>query len=311
MKDYIKYVTSVIIWTGSVFLTLLVCNMNFRKNCSKEIIQAKPDVSTAVFGSSTGECAINDEMLEHYKNFCYSGLRLAIGADFYKAVIDANPQFQTIILCFDRFQFYSHSDKVILGEKASYYRAFSNHIAYFQLETIRSLSTEMLVKCYIGANVMLFSPRKVSFGYRKIIGSKLRQPGFLWNDVYFDKMYKIKKDIPYNATIKTHRLNQNALKSLIAHCHRMNKTVVILSTPMYHLDNWFGRKGYEDFLGTLDERVLIADYSDFPMPSDDYYGDVIHLNYKGAEYFSKHLKEYGLQAIPVKEYLKLKKTDSN
>jgi hypothetical protein len=46
----------------------------------------------------------------------------------------------------------------------------------------------------------------------------------------------------------------------------------------------------KEFRDTYLPGIKYVDYSAFPLP-DSCYGDAVHLNYKGAEIFSKYLQE--------------------
>ena len=48
--------------------------------------------------------------------------------------------------------------------------------------------------------------------------------------------------------------------------------------------------GYRELIREeLGDSTLVADYSRFVFPDDSYYGDLEHLNRKGATYFSEHI----------------------
>lgn len=298
MKDFIKYIAIVILAAFCTYYALVICAIFLKKSLD---LRAPAEVTTAVFVNSTGECAIDDSILDDYKNYCASGLNYYMAEEYIKEALKQSPQIKTAVLCFDCFQYMSYSNRGIGNYKPSEYSFYSGFIAFDELKILHKYSLSEVIKLTISSN-LLISPLKAQFGYNRLVRYKLRESIEKWNQLYPEI-----KDIPYEETKVESSYNISALLRIIHFCRQKGVNVVILSTPMYHLERWYGRTGYYDFLNTLDESVQIADYSDFSMPSDDCYGDVIHLNYKGAEYFSKHLKGHGLQAIPVKEYLKNKK----
>ena len=54
------------------------------------------------------------------------------------------------------------------------------------------------------------------------------------------------------------------------------------------------------------DDTLIADYEDFEFPDDSYYGDVHHLNSKGADYFTSYLAKNGIKVQKLHEWLREK-----
>ena len=299
MKTYFKYLLSVVLFAFISYYSLFFFAICYIRNTD---LQAPAGVTTAVLGNSVGADSIDDSILVDFKNYCCSGLNFDIEEGFIKAVVDQNPQIKDIILCFDVVQYGGYLNSNLRHYKPSEYKYVGGYIAYDN-KAINKYSWYELIKWTIGSNILI-EPIGIFFGYDRLIRDKIYQEIEMRN-----RDFKGIIDIPYKEAKISRSYNHDALKRAIYYAQEKGLSVILLSTPMYQLDRWYGRTGYYDFLNTLDERVQIADYTDFPMPSDDYYGDVIHLNYKGAEYFSKHLKEHGLKAIPVKEYLRQRADD--
>lgn len=297
MKGLFKYILTVALAAIISYYALVVCVIYYKQTID---LSAPVDVTTAVFGNSTGECAIDDSILTNYKNYCASGLNYDMEEEYIKAVLEQNPQINTAILCFDMFQYTCYPNKSLRHHTPPEYSFYSGFIAFDRFKILIKYPLSEVIKFTVSSN-LLIAPLKAQFGYNKLVRNKLEE-----SIKKRDHLYPEIKNIPYEKAKVESSYNISALLRIIHFCRQKGVNVVILSTPMYHLDRWYGKSGYYDFLNTLDESVQIADYSDFPMPSDDHYGDVIHLNYKGAEYFSKHLKEHGLHVTPVKKYLQTK-----
>ena len=55
-------------------------------------------------------------------------------------------------------------------------------------------------------------------------------------------------------------------------------------------------EGYRKLIcSALGDSTLVAEYSRFVVPDSTYYGDLEHLNTKGAIYFAEHVVRDGLQ----------------
>lgn len=297
MKDLIKYLLFTFVG-GSILYALLVVSTFFYRDLVKWRLDA--DVTTVVFGNSTGEAAINDALLDKVKNLCKSGTPYTLNQHFITNVIEANPQIRTVLFCFDPFTYAAASDKGLLEARPSYFREYSGMVSYMGFNIFHEFNTSQILSALLRSNYLLYVP-KMTIGYRRLTANNLHRGG--WSAEAYDKAHPTIFDRPFAETRHSQRIEQHALRHVISFCLERGIRVTIIATPMYHIDRWFGRKGYEEFLSTLDERVFIADYSTLPMPSDEYYADVQHLNYKGATFFSEHIRKNGLQAIPLKEYL--------
>lgn len=82
--------------------------------------------------------------------------------------------------------------------------------------------------------------------------------------------------------------------------------MVVLNTPIYKtLGVFLDDDGYKKLiLSELGDSTLIADYICFEFPDDSYYGDVEHLNKKGAEYFSSYIAKNGVSFQYLVDYCK-------
>jgi hypothetical protein len=66
--------------------------------------------------------------------------------------------------------------------------------------------------------------------------------------------------------------------------------LILINTPVYKPEIYESIDKLNDFYDTYLSGVKYLDYSAFPLP-DSCYGDIGHLNYKGAQIFSKYLQE--------------------
>jgi hypothetical protein len=73
-------------------------------------------------------------------------------------------------------------------------------------------------------------------------------------------------------------------------CKSENVELLLINTPIYKPEIYGDIDKLNEFYNTYFSEVKYLDYSAFPLP-DFCYGDIGHLNYKGAEIFSKYLQE--------------------
>ena len=95
------------------------------------------------------------------------------------------------------------------------------------------------------------------------------------------------------------------LKRIKEYCNEHKKTLIVLSTPVYKIPDMIDDSGYYSIIRSeLGDSALIADYSRFEFPDSTYYADLEHLNSRGAEYFSKHIAQNGLELKYAIDYCK-------
>ena len=292
MKDLLKYALLAVSTACILYTALLFVSIIYVQNAS---LKADSKVTTAVFGNSVGETSINDTILDDYANYCISGTSFYILEDFIYSAVDANPRIKRIVLTFDP-NLYHYGDDGFNNASIEYYRNHFPLAVYSGFKMFDRYTFPQVCKFLSYARLS-----KPHYGYSRINRRNIHQGQ--WSVPWFNERHKELQDIPYEKNILISSLNLTALRRIADRLISQGKEVVILSTPTYHLDNYFGRKGYNDYLSTLNDAVLIADYSDFQMPSDDYYGDVVHLNDIGSDYFSNHIKEFHLKSEPLKTYL--------
>ncbi|MCQ2289571.1 MAG: hypothetical protein MJZ74_10805 [Muribaculaceae bacterium] len=85
-------------------------------------------------------------------------------------------------------------------------------------------------------------------------------------------------------------------------CASKGVQMVILNYPKYQREKYYERSKAWDYYATLPTSVLIADYEHFALPDTTYYANTTHLNYRGAEFFTKHIKEHGLKTLTPRQW---------
>ena len=274
-------------------------------------LKLAPTITHALFGASNGQCAINDQIWNECKNLGYSTMRFSLQEDFIKKILITNPHINTVLLSYNPYIYYKFTDEQFHNYTSPLFAKHSAHIAYTSYYDIVAKYTAKQILLYFSGNWIIANPSfDVMRGYDRLRCHNLHHGQ--WSIENYDANFPTQIDVSYEEAKKTCNIELQSIRDIITFCHDHNINVVILWTPMYHLDRWISSSGFDDFLSTLDKRIRIADYSDFTMPDDDYYADVQHLNDKGSDYFSTYIKTHGLKTESLEEYLKRKgKTLSN
>ncbi|MDR2414458.1 MAG: hypothetical protein LBD64_05695, partial [Odoribacteraceae bacterium] len=85
-------------------------------------------------------------------------------------------------------------------------------------------------------------------------------------------------------------LQKEYLLKIVDLCRSRNVELILINTPTYKPEKYGNLDKLRAYYNTYLPGVKYMDYSAFPLP-DSCYGDISHLNYKGAEVFSKYLQE--------------------
>jgi hypothetical protein len=240
-----------------------------------------------ILGDSHPECALNDSIIERSKN-------LAQSADTYfyiyyklKKIIEANPTIDTVILGFPGNLFIPERDNWIYGEEylGNKYPKYCHLIA-------------------IEDQVFLFfkNPRAFIIAFKDAMKTDY---GFLFSTIqkvynelnWGGYLYLVRDDIPkilneqdkditrpfYSKSIS--KLNYKNLNKIIDFCANHNKTIILLNVPIHKMSPRDQTLDLANFVKSDFGSVTFWDYSDYKL-EDEEFGDLTHLNYKGAEKFS-------------------------
>ena len=289
------------IFSFFIFLLLFfLFNLSFRtlyfktlpSRLAKNILDK--DIRTVVIGPSNGEFAWNDTIIKHSKNLCSPAKSLHGCYSSLKWVEEYNEaEIDTIILCASFLGFIYFDDKDLnlfvegeycLFEHDAIFNFFKYRLSCWRYLT-SSLNNLSFFDEIIPSGEFRYSHRnKISDPHRfDQINEKIIKAG---GDNNFTESY-----IRENCKYQLHYLSK-----IKDYCTQHGKTLVILSTPIYKIPDMVSYDGYHQLMRKeLGDSALIADYTRFEFPDSTYYADLEHLNFRGAEYFSKHIAKNGLE----------------
>lgn len=260
-------------------------------------------VHTLVVGASNAECAFNDSILPGYLNLASGGLWFTAN---YNSVIWANEYTATgidTVLCqasLVNFLYYTpsaeadvfrfrRSEKMSLLRYGEFLKVFTHKwvgIKSLLLPyTLQDLVAPRAGGCFLSLERdKLHDPRSADYikSFRDVYG----KDGFTEEVLRRDA----KEQVYF-------------LRQIRDYCKAHDIVFVIGHTPFYHISDYVSDRGFRDYLlHEFGPDQLIADYADFHFPDDSYYGDMEHLNRKGAAYLSNHILKHGLSLTTAREY---------
>jgi hypothetical protein len=259
---------------------------------SKASFKLPQDKNILVIGDSHTECAIDDNIFTRSVNVSQSGTAYLYTYCKLKKFLDENPQIDTVLLSFHyRFTKYIEnswmfSDEIIADKIPAYITLMSKE------ELLIYLNNETFIKS------ILQMPQKNLKSILKFI-----QTGNISHtDLNIGKYLRLdrdnlQEDINNYNKISTYQQNEilseyqtNYLLKIAALCKTKQVELILINTPMYNVHKYGNIEELNNFYDTYLKGTKYLDCSGYSLP-DSCYGDVGHLNYKGAEVFSLYLRD--------------------
>ena len=295
MKSFLFKVIIFILITGSSTAGLIVLSDFAIKKRESQLLKVRNDVSVIFAGNSYVECAVNDRLIERTINIAQSGEAYLYSYAKIKAILEHNCQIRTVYIGFSFGDLLIEKEKSwvfsseFITEKIQYYNYLldrseksliikSNPIAY--LSGLTKSVNNNLQSFVISYFYKDFDRSIKNFGgYKHLVRDKLIQ----------DTELNLYKAQPVEKSL----VQEEYLKMISELCRQHSVNLILFCTPKYKSYN----ANIDDNIRQIWLQVRnslpldsLADYSAFILP-DNCYGDLTHLNYKGAEVFSSYLNE--------------------
>lgn len=293
-----KFLIKFIIFAALVILIFAGLVLSSEYVISKrktQLLTLSDEIHYVFAGNSAVECAVNDSIVKHSINIAESGEAYLYSFVKIKALAETNRQLKAIFLGYsfadlllEKEETWVFSDEFIT-EKVQYYNfllgpseiklLFSNNPRAYFKGLMKSVFNN--ISSALKTNSKPKSPGQlINFGsYKYLIRDKLQvDPGV---DIY--------NRGPVLRSVQQERY----LKMISEVCRDHSISLVLFTTPKH--------KSYTDNLGAenrqiwLDVRNALAsdsllDLSTYSLP-DSCFGDLSHLNYRGAKQFSVFLDD--------------------
>lgn len=290
LKFFLFIVASLSLVTGMIFISDILI-----KNNKERLIQVSPEISLVFAGNSTVECSVDDRLINHSINIAQAGEAYLYSYVKIKALLEENPNIRYVLIS------YSYADLLIEKEETW---LLSD---YFMAEKVKSYHY-LLDR---DERVFLFksNPEAYLNGVTKSVIKSLETvaksfatkgngnsiPGFGgYKHLERDKLFLD----PGSETGRDENIQQSSYQirylRMISELCKQNSVKLVLFNPPKHRSynetlNPAARQLWLDVRNSLPSDSLL-DLSGFMMP-DSCFGDLSHLNYRGARVFSQHLNE--------------------
>lgn len=295
MKSFLLKVIIFISITGSLTAGLIVLSEFAVRNRESQLLKVRDDVNMIFAGDSYVECSVNDRIVAHAINIAQSGEAYLYSYSKIKALLEHNSQIRTVYIGYSFGDLLMEKEKSwvfsseFITEKIQYYNYLldplekslilkSNPIAYLSgLTKSVNNNFQVFVKSYFSEDSS--GSIKNFGGYKHLVRDKLN----------LDTVINLYKEQP----VEKSPVQEKYLRMISEVCRQHSVKLVLFSTPKYKSYN----ANIDDNISQIWIQVRnslpldsLADYSAFILP-DNCYGDLTHLNYEGAEVFSRYLNK--------------------
>lgn len=245
-----------------------------------------------VFGDSKPESAFNDDLIENTINLSNSG-----EAYFYtylkaRKFVSNNSQIEAVFIEFSNNSIEQIAESAIWDDVYLPIRlpTYLPHMNYDEIKLIweknrsgflNNLPKSILRNIYRNYKHILFNEK----GFIK----ENRFGGYLFltrnkTDSILSEMSE-KRELE-NSSVQLANSNLTYLSKLINYCHREKVKVYLIRTPLHSkVTNSHNEKLFQEILSKEYAEIEFLDFSKFPLSNSEF-GDLSHLNFKGAEKFS-------------------------
>lgn len=259
-----------------------------------------PEINTIkrqlILGDSNTECALNDTVLYNTTNLSSSGESYFYSFLKLKYLLDNNCVVDTLYLSFSPHNLF---DNGWLYNNGNIYSRFKT---YYSMMSYEDFTYLIKSKPLAVINATRPIPRQLAKDIiLKIEKGKFNVPGgyqYLNRDILQEVIVKLRNNepLPFFKIPKDFTLSKaetTYLKKIISLCASNHIDLFLINTPkrdeLLKYKQYGVTQYYEYYEKTLYD-VKFLDFSKISMP-DEYYGDLVHLNFRGAEYFSKIFKK--------------------
>ena len=247
--------------------------------------------SILILGDSHTECAIDDSIVSKSVNLSKSA-----DAYFYSFVklrkfLKINSDIKTVILGISEKSLYKKNLIYLQNKSNGYFRLMN-------LNDFRVLLEAGGIKAFINLAEASFHNLSRLLTIQESDYRDMRIGGYLYlkRDKLDEAIERYKKQNNFDRAYSENQVEY--LLKIVDLCKKYKVKLILLNTPTYiYYKNENDSYKLNKFIkSSIDDYVVYWDYSNYLLP-DFCYGDFVHLNYKGAEIFSKKLNN------DIKKYL--------
>lgn len=261
----------------------------------RALLNLSPDTYLVFAGNSTVECSVDDRLIDHSINIAQAGEAYLYSYAKIKALLKENPQIRYVFisysyadLLFEKEETWLLSDYFMVEKVQNYHYLLESRERVFLFRSNPEAFLKGLVKSVVKslgtvARSFLTESSENSIpnfgGYKRLVRDKLSiDPGI---------------ETGTDESVQQSTIQIRYLRMISELCQQHSVKLVLFNPPKHK--SYKENVNHEVMQLWLDVRDSLPsdsllDLSGFMMP-DSCFGDLSHLNYRGARVFSHQLKE--------------------
>lgn len=266
-----------------------------------ETLKLPPNTNIVFLGTSHIACAINDNVVKNSFNFARNAENMEFVYCKIKLLKKYNPRLDTIVVGFDNS---------LLIFNTSTPKLYSPY--YYDTYNFRDLKTILTRGKYSYIESHFTQPfnwlklfQVIESYFSPVVDARLLDEigGYIYSNR--DKLDEaIKRHTNRNniqSNIKCDIIAEYFLNEIENYCKKNKITLLFMHTPMHKVVRNDGDLLYERYYKQKYSHIKFYDFREMYLP-DSCFGDLDHLNYKGAKAFSEFLEKEVLhkQNYPIK-----------
>jgi hypothetical protein len=300
MRKFIKL--SILFSSLLLVLTLLFIELSEFIISQKADFKLNKNIKYIVIGHSHPECAFNDSLIDNFKNLAESGESYFYSYIKTKKVIEQNPSLEVIFIEFTNNQIKASMDKWIWNDNYLNYR-------YPRYSPFMDIPDKALLAMNNFDGFIAHSPLSAKQNLGRILARNFNYSDNIGGYMHLDRnktdslLKTAKKIIPINDYSLCEN-NLAYLNKIIKYCKENGKKVILIRSPQHqYYSGYSNESNYQKVRKERFDSIDYLDFSKFKLENKDF-GDLDHLNYKGAKIFSvwfSSILEKGLIEAKEKE----------
>lgn len=285
-----KFIYRVLIFI-SIFFTIFL----FYEILTSKFISLRADFKLSqnpqyiILGNSHPECAFNDSLISNFSNLAQSGESYFYTFQKVKEVLKQNNSVTTIFIEFTNIQIKENMNTWIWGDKYinNKYPKYSNFMNMEDNKLLLYKNHQGFYNAFsISSKNKFLRIIRGDFDYTKEIGG--------YNYLIRDKTDSIlnnSKNLydPNKRIRESHKISKYNilyLHKILNLSDKYNVRMVLIRSPQHNKSSeYFNEIVYQEVLRNSFKNVEYLDLSKFSLKDDDF-GDLEHLNHRGARKFS-------------------------
>lgn len=293
-----KYLSKFLVLVALFVLVLLLFNAAVYWSVRNYPMALPANKNILIVGDSHTECAINDTIFARSHNLSSSGNHY-FGTYFkIKRILADNPQIDTVVLSFFTTSLEANPRWRLAGFFSKY--TLWNSPATFTAELTSIYSWPRIAKYWYAEAT---DPDRIKIMAKRLTGKPLSTADLGMGGYMYLVRDKLQEDIdrqttvPLPCQIDTTTQQFRYLRRIEALCRDKGVALILLNAPVYDADKFTERRKFaQKMVNSLPEFTYV-DLSNVPL-ADSCYGDIAHLNYRGAVLFSRYLQSNGIVPLP-------------